>query len=159
MIGEAKRAVGIPVIGNGDVRDPAGAMRMLETTGCDAVMMGRAAFGDPWVFRRVRAAWERGEHLPLPSARERLEAGIRHLRMMVNAVGADCAAREMRKHVAWYVKGLPNSARVREQVNRTRSVDEMVELLTSYLGELESPLGGDAFEAADGARTEAHAAL
>jgi tRNA-dihydrouridine synthase B len=143
MIGEAKRAVSIPVIGNGDVRGPEDAIRMLETTGCDAVMMGRAAFGDPWVFRRVRAFHERGETLAPPRAAERLEAGIRHLGMMVESVGADLAAREMRKHVAWYVRGLPNSARVREQVNRTRSVDEMVDLLTAYLAELErSECGG-----------------
>jgi tRNA-dihydrouridine synthase B len=138
MIGEAKKAVGIPVIGNGDVRSPEDAVRMLEMTGCDAVMMGRAAFGDPWVFRRVRAFHERGEKLAPPTAAERLEAGIRHLRMMTEAVGPDCAAREMRKHVAWYVKGLPNSAKVREQVNRTRSVDEMADLLRAYLGELEA---------------------
>ena len=136
MIGEAKKAVGIPIIGNGDVRDPADAVRMLETTGCDAVMLGRAAFGDPWVFRRVRAFWERGEQLPQAGAGERLEAGIRHLAMMVESVGPECAAREMRKHVAWYVKGLPNSARVREQVNRTRSVDEMADLLREYVAEL-----------------------
>jgi tRNA-dihydrouridine synthase B len=136
MIGEAKRGVGIPVIGNGDVRNPEDAVRMLETTGCDAVMLGRAAFGDPWVFRRVRAFWESGATLPPPTAAERLEAGIRHLGMMVESVGADCAAREMRKHVAWYVKGLPHSARVREQVNRTRSVDEMADLLRAYLEEL-----------------------
>ena len=138
MIGEAKRAVGIPVIGNGDVRGPEDAVRMLELTGCDGVMMGRAAFGDPWVFRRVRAWMERGESLPPPSPAERLAAGIRHLGMMVASVGADCAAREMRKHVAWYVKGLPNSARVREQVNHTRSADEMVALLRDYLRELEA---------------------
>lgn len=138
MIGEAKRAVSIPVIGNGDVRGPEDALRMLNETGCDAVMLGRAAFGDPWVFRRARAAWERGESLPLPTPRERLEAGIRHLGMMVKSVGADSAAREMRKHVAWYVKGLPHSARVREQVNHTRSVDEMVALLHRYLEELEA---------------------
>jgi tRNA-dihydrouridine synthase B len=136
LIGEAKRSVGIPVIGNGDVRSPADALRMLETTGCDAVMLGRAAFGDPWVFRRVRAAWERGETLSLPTADERLEAGVRHLRMMVASVGADAAAREMRKHVAWYVKGLPHSHRVREQVNRTRGVEEMVALLEAYRAEL-----------------------
>jgi tRNA-dihydrouridine synthase B len=147
MIGEAKRAVGIPVIGNGDVRGPEDAVRMLERTGCDAVMLGRAAFGDPWVFRRIRAWHERGEALPPPSARERLEAGVRHLAMMTAAVGEVCAAREMRKHVAWYVKGLPNSARVREQVNRTRSVHEMADLLRAYLLELE--LGG--FTAAEGA--------
>ena len=140
MIGEAKRAVNIPVIGNGDVRGPDDAVRMLETTGCDAVMLGRAAFGDPWVFKRLRAFYERGEQLPLPTASERLEAGVRHLYLMIAAVGDASAAREMRKHVAWYVKGLPNSARVREQVNRTRSVGEMVELLRAYLVELE--LGG-----------------
>jgi nifR3 family TIM-barrel protein len=144
MIGEARRAVSIPVIGNGDVRSAADALRMLETTGCHAVMLGRAAFGDPWIFRRLRAAWERGEDLPPPTARERLEAGLRHLGMMVASVGPDCAAREMRKHVAWYVKGLPHSSRVREQVNRTRSVDEMAELLRDYLIELDR--GG--FEAA-----------
>lgn len=138
MIGEARRAVGIPVIGNGDVRSAEDALRMLETTGCDAVMLGRAAFGDPWVFRRVRALWERGEALPPPTAADRLAAGVRHLGMMEAAVGPESAAREMRKHVAWYIKGLPNSARIRDQVNRTRNVDEMIALLRTYLEELES---------------------
>ena len=149
MIGEAKRAVGIPVIGNGDVRTAEDAVRMLQTTGCDGVMVGRAAFGDPWVFRRIRALIERGETLPPPSATERLEAGVRHLAMMVKSVGPDCAAREMRKHVAWYIKGLPNSARVREQVNRTRSSEEMVELLQAYLGQLQTH-GLEAFIAEPG---------
>ena len=138
LIGEAKSAVGIPVIGNGDVRSPEDAVRMLERTGCDAVMLGRAAFGDPWVFRRLRAWHERGERLPLPTPGERLGAGVRHLHLMTAAIGASGAAREMRKHVAWYVRGLPNSARVREQVNRTQSVEEMADLLRAYLGELES---------------------
>jgi tRNA-dihydrouridine synthase B len=136
LIGEAKKAVGIPVIGNGDVRAPEDAARMLETTGCDAVMLGRAAFGDPWVFRRARAFLERGERLPLATAAERLETGVRHLHMMVETVGAEAAAREMRKHVAWYVRGLPRSAQVREQVNRTRGAEEMVGRLRQYLEEL-----------------------
>ncbi|HTR97154.1 MAG TPA: tRNA dihydrouridine synthase DusB [Candidatus Acidoferrales bacterium] len=136
MIGEAKRAIGIPVIGNGDVRDAAGAVRMLRETGCDGVMLGRAAFGDPWVFRRIRALVERGEALSPPTAGERLEAGIRHLAMMVRSAGEHAAAREMRKHVAWYVKGLPHSARVREQVNHTRSAAEMAGLMRGYLDEL-----------------------
>jgi len=157
MIGAAREAIGIPVIGNGDVRSPEDALRMLEQTGCDAVMMGRAAFGDPWVFRRVRAMWERGEALPLPTAAERLEAGVRHLRMMEHSVGAESAAREMRKHVAWYIKGLPNSARVREQVNRTRTAAEMTDLLRGYLLELEAegahglPAAGAEPEAREGA--------
>jgi len=137
MIAEAKQAIGIPVIGNGDVRTPEDAVRMLETTGCDAVMLGRAAFGDPWVFRRVRARHERGESLPLPTAAERLEAGVRHLGMMVGEIGEAAAAREMRKHVAWYIKGLPHSARVRDQVNHTRSAAELADLLREYLETLE----------------------
>lgn len=137
MIGAAKRAVAVPVIGNGDVRTPQDAVRMLESTGCDGVMLGRAAFGDPWVFRRLRVYHATGEILPPPTAAERLELGVRHLHLMVESVGHDCAAREMRKHVAWYVKGLPHSARVREQVNHTRSVDEMSDLLRAYLAELE----------------------
>jgi nifR3 family TIM-barrel protein len=144
LIGEAKRAVAIPIIGNGDVRNAADAVRMLELTGCDGVMLGRAAFGDPWVFRRMRALIERGEALPLPSAAERLEAGVRHLGMLVQAVGSELAAREMRKHVAWYIKGLPHSARVREQVNHTRTADDMAGLLHAYLGELAAH-GLDAF--------------
>jgi tRNA-dihydrouridine synthase B len=151
MIGEAKRAVSIAVIGNGDVRTCDDARTMLQTTGCDAVMMGRSAFGDPWVFRRVRAYHERGTVLEPPTARERLETGLRHLAMMRDEFGSDVAAREMRKHVAWYVKGLPNSARVREQVNRTRSVVEMGELLTAYLEQLERE-GLESFGEAPGAQ-------
>jgi tRNA-dihydrouridine synthase B len=163
MIGEAKQAVGIPVIGNGDVRSEEDAVRMLKSTGCDAVMLGRAAFGDPWVFKRLRAFWERGERLAPPAACERLQAGIRHLGLMVEHVGPESAAREMRKHVAWYVRGLPHSARVREQVNRTPSVDEMVALLRAYVAELESgAAAGEANGPDDGSAvveaSEAHAA-
>jgi nifR3 family TIM-barrel protein len=144
LIAEAKRAVGIPVIGNGDVRTPADAMRMLAETGCDGVMLGRAAFGDPWVFRRVIAYQRTGETLPPPSPAERLETGLRHLDLLLADVGPAVAAREMRKHVAWYVRGLPHSARVREQVNRTRDVEEMKALLRSYLEELGSePVAAD----------------
>jgi tRNA-dihydrouridine synthase B len=137
MIGDAKQAVRIPVIGNGDVRTREDAARMLADTGCDAIMIGRAAFGDPWVFQRLRAFHERGETLPPPTASERLAAGIRHLQMMVTEFGEAVASREMRKHVAWYIKGLPHSARVREQVNHTPTTDALAALLRGYLDELE----------------------
>ena len=150
LIGEAKAAVRIPVIGNGDVRTAADAVRMLELTGCDGVMLGRAAFGDPWVFKRIRALLEHGAELPPPTAAERLEAGVRHLAMMERSVGSEHAAREMRKHVAWYIKGLPHSARVREQVNRARTADELAGLLRDYLGELAAH-GLDAFAPDSGA--------
>ena len=153
MIAAAKEAVGIPVIGNGDVRSPEDAVRMLETTGCDLVMLGRAAFGDPWVFRRIRAWQERGERLSPPTAAERLEAGVRHLALLEADVGEGVAAREMRKHVAWYIKGLPHSARVREQVNRTRTAAELAELLRDYLGTLERQ-GLGAFAPEPGALAE-----
>jgi tRNA-dihydrouridine synthase B len=136
MIAEARQGIGIPVIGNGDVRDARDAVRMLETTGCDAVMLGRAAFGDPWIFRRIRALAERGETLPPPTAQERLETGVRHLELLVRSAGETVAAKEMRKHVAWYIKGLPHSARVREQVNHTRTAAELAELLRAYLTDL-----------------------
>jgi len=155
LIGAAKRAVTIPVIGNGDVRTREDAVRMLAETGCDAVMLGRAAFGDPWVFRRLRAFHERGESLPLPTASERLAAGIRHLRLMVAEFGESVASREMRKHVAWYIKGLPHSARVREQVNHTPTTDALAALLHGYLQELERDGLGDV--APDPAATPAEA--
>jgi|KBSSwiStaDraftv2_1062776.scaffolds.fasta_scaffold65870_4 tRNA-dihydrouridine synthase B len=154
MIAAAKQAVGIPVIGNGDVRTPEDAERMLETTGCDLVMLGRAAFGDPWVFRRLRAHHERGESLPLPTAAERLEAGVRHLRLLVADVGEAIAAKEMRKHVAWYIRGLPHSHKVREQVNQTRSAEDLAALLTLYLETLEQQ-GLSAFAPESGAEVGA----
>ena len=158
LIGEAKRAVAIPVLGNGDVRTEDDALRMIEETGCDAVMLGRAAFGDPWVFRRVRAFHERGVRLAPPTAAERLAAGLRHLDMLCESAGPEAAAREMRKHVAWYIKGLPNSAQVREQVNRTRGIAEMADLLRGYLGAL-AVEARDAFESpAAAAAEELHAA-
>lgn len=135
-IAEARRAVRIPVIGNGDVRTPEDAVRMIEETGCDGVMVGRAALGDPWVFARLRAWWERRERLPLPSAAQRIGMALRHLRLAVEDVGFDAAVREMRKHVAWYVRGLPHAARLREQVNDAHTVADVETLLLGYLREL-----------------------
>src|SRR5262249_55522833 len=105
--------------------------------GCDAVMLGRAAFGDPWGFPRLRAFHVGGERLPQPSAADRLEAGIPHLRMMVDAVGGGAAPREMRKPRARDIQGLPPSAKVREAVNRTQTADQLAALLRDYLEDLE----------------------
>lgn len=156
MIAAAKQAVSIPLIGNGDVRSEDDALRMLET-GCDAVMLGRAAFGDPWVFRRLRAWHERGERLAPPTPRERLEAGLEHLRLLAAHTGPDAAAREMRKHAAWYVKGLPNSAVVREKVNHTRTVEEMADVLRGYLEGLEADGSNGTHPASFAATADANA--
>ena len=136
MIAAARRAVGIPVIGNGDVREAPDALERLAASGADGVMIGRGAMSNPWIFRRILALAGRGETLPPPTAQERLETGIRHLEMLVRSSGEVVAAKEMRKHVAWYIKGLPHSARVREQVNHSRTAAEMAELLGAYLSDL-----------------------
>jgi tRNA-dihydrouridine synthase B len=137
VIGDVKRATSLPVIGNGDVKTPEDALRMVVETGCDAVMVGRGSFGNPWLFERAQRLLEGLDPGPEPTPRERITTAIAHLHDLARKKG-DYAAVLMRKHVAWYVRGLPNSARVREQVNHTRSVVEMEDLLSAYLGELEA---------------------
>jgi nifR3 family TIM-barrel protein len=148
-IAAARRSVRIPVVGNGDVRGPEDAARLLETTGCDGVMVGRAALGDPWVFARLLAWWARGERLAPPSAAARIGMALRHLRL-AEAAHAGAATREMRRHVAWYLRGLPHAARVRGEVNGTRTAAEMERLLLAYLAELESAAAGPAAAAPRG---------
>lgn len=137
-IAEVRGAVRIPVVGNGDVRTPEDADRMLATTGCEGVMVGRAALGDPWVFARLRAWRERGERLAPPAAADRIGMALRHLRLAEADAGPAIAVREMRKHVAWYLRGLPHAARVREQANGARSVADLEELLLAYRAGLET---------------------
>ncbi len=146
-IAEARRAVRIPVVGNGDVRTPEDAARMLEDTGCDGVMVGRAALGDPWIFARLLAWWAHGERLAMPSPAARIGMAVRHLHLAAADAGPAVAAREMRKHVAWYLRGLPHAARVRERVNRTHTVEELEALLLDYLRELEAGAGAVADDA------------
>lgn len=141
IIREVKQAVDIPVIGNGDVTSPQDAARMLEETGCDAVMIGRACLGDPWIFRRVVRYLQTGELLPMPSARERLEMAMRHLRMAVDFKGEYRAVREMRKPVAWYLKGISGSNRIKQRVQREEQAAIVLEVLADFLHEL-----GDAGE-------------
>lgn len=136
IIREVKQAVDIPVIGNGDVASPEDAVRMLEHTGVDAVMIGRACLGDPWIFRRVTHFLDTGEVLPMPSPREKLEMAIRHLKMAVEFKGEVRAVREMRKPIAWYLKGVPGSNRVKQQVQRLIDATLVAEVLQEFLAEL-----------------------
>lgn len=136
IIREVKQAVDIPVIGNGDVASPEDAVRMLEHTGVDAVMIGRACLGDPWIFRRVTHFLDTGEMLPMPSPREKLEMAIRHLKMAVEFKGEVRAVREMRKPIAWYLKGVPGSNRVKQQVQRLTDAALVTEVLQEFLAEL-----------------------
>ncbi|MDO5303003.1 MAG: tRNA dihydrouridine synthase DusB [Clostridia bacterium] len=126
QIRAVKEAVNIPVIGNGDVVDGASAIRMLDETGCDFVMVGRGALGNPWIFRELVASW-RGEELPAPpTVNEKKAMMIEHFQMMKELKGEYAAVREMRKHVGWYIKGMPGSAAFRGRVNQIDNAEELV---------------------------------
>jgi nifR3 family TIM-barrel protein len=116
IIRDVKAAVGIPVIGNGDVRSPIDAWNLLRLTGCDAVMVGRAALGSPWIFRGISHFLRHGVAAPPPTATDRLSMLMRHYRMLASSRGPGRALREMRKHFAWYTKGIPGSAKLRGRV-------------------------------------------
>ncbi len=130
IIRQVKEAVKIPVIGNGDVDSPQKAKELLEQTGCDGVMVGRAARGNPWIFRRITEYLKEGVLLPPPEKEEVLAMMLRHTRMQVEKKGEYLGIREMRKHISWYTAGFPNSARLRAAVNQTETYEEMKNLLT-----------------------------
>ena len=128
-IAEVKRAVQIPVIVSGDVRRPADLARALDITGADAVMIGRGAQGNPWIFPQLIHWLRTGEELPPPTLTERAQVILRHLDLLVHYKGEYVGIREMRKHAAWYTRGLSGSAELRERFNRAASKDEFINIL------------------------------
>lgn len=129
IIAKVKEAVSIPVIGNGDVTDGASAVALLEQTGCDGVMVGRAARGNPWIFSQIAAWLEDGTILPRPDIEEVKQTILYHAQLQLTTKGEYTAIREMRKHVSWYTSGYPNSARLRQVVNQTESYEELCALV------------------------------
>jgi nifR3 family TIM-barrel protein len=125
IIRRVKEAVRIPVIGNGDVVDGPSAKAMIEETGCDGVMIARAAEGNPWIFREVISYLETGEAVPRPSLKEMYETVIRHADLQLKYKGEYIGIREMRKHVAWYTTGLPGSAKFRAAINQMDDMDSL----------------------------------
>jgi tRNA-dihydrouridine synthase B len=131
IIRRVKERVSIPVIGNGDVRTPEDAARLLAYTGCDAVMVGRAAQGNPWIFRQIGQYLANGRTPPPPSLAERLEVLARHLDMLIAHKGEHIAIMEMRRHAAWYTKGLPHAAEIRLRLNQAESRGDFARILAA----------------------------
>jgi len=129
IIREVKQEVGIPVVGNGDVWCPQDAKEMLDYTGCDGVMIGRGARGNPWLLTRTLVFIREGKLIPEPTPLERLKVARRHLDLAVRFKGEKKGLLEMRKHLAWYIRGLPGAVRWREKINRTECIGALKELL------------------------------
>jgi tRNA-dihydrouridine synthase B len=132
IIREVKQAVGIPVIGNGDVRTPHDAKRLLTETGCDGIMVGRGAQGNPWIFRQIIHYLATGEILLPPGLDERIDMLLRHLDMLVEHKGEYVGIREMRSHAAWYTKGLHKSAELRLTFNQAASKADFIRIMEDY---------------------------
>lgn len=131
IIRQVKEAVSIPVIGNGDVTGPESAKRMLEETGVDGIMIGRAARGNPWIFGQIKEYLETGILPQKPELSEVREMMLRHARMQLECKGEYTGIREMRKHVAWYTAGYPNSAKLRAKINEVETYQELEALLNT----------------------------
>lgn len=138
LIAEVKRTVSVPVVANGDVVDAESFRQVLEVTGCDGVMIGRGALGNPWIFRRLACIW-RGEPDPgPPTVQERWTTLKRHYALYLETVSKPQAVREMRKHVGWYTKGLPRSAEFRDAVNHIDDPQTLMSVVDSYFAGLAS---------------------
>lgn len=133
IIRRVKEAVKIPVIGNGDVTSGERAISMMEQTGCDGVMIGRGAQGNPWIFRELLEYERTGQIPERPTKKQIRETMLRHARLQIAFKGDYLGIREMRKHVAWYTKGLEGSARLRDDINKVDSYEELEELLKERL--------------------------
>ena len=133
IIRQVKEAVSIPVIGNGDVDSPRKAKAMLEETGCDGIMVGRGARGNPWLFGRIVSYLETGTDPGKPSLEQVRDMMLRHARMQLEYKGEYTGMREMRKHIAWYTAGYPHSAKLRAKSNELETLEQLEELLTKMV--------------------------
>ena len=132
-IAKVKKAVSVPVIGNGDIVSGADGVRMIEETGCDGIMVARGAQGNPWLFRELKVYGETGKLPKKPGAEEFKQMILRHGRLLCEEKGEYTAMREMRKHVAWYTTGLPNSAALRGRVNELERYEQLKEMIGWFM--------------------------
>lgn len=128
IIAEVKKAVSIPVVGNGDITDGASAAKMLENTNCDFLMVGRGALGRPWIFQQINAYLADGRILPEPPVSERMRVMCKHIQMICDYKGERIGIREARKHAAWYTKGIRGAAEYRRQLGQLESIAQLEEI-------------------------------
>lgn len=133
IIAKVKAAVQIPVIGNGDIFSPEDGLAMLQQTGCDGIMIGRGALGHPWLYQQTIDFLQKGSYAPEPDFAERTKILLHHAALACTEKGEWIAIREMRKHVAWYFKGMPHSARLREKSNTIATMEDLRNLLTQAI--------------------------
>jgi tRNA-dihydrouridine synthase len=134
-IAAVKEALDIPVIGNGDIKTAADAVRMWQYTGCDGVMIARGAFGDPWIFQEARALLDGCAPRPRPGPAERFAVALRHAQLQQEIKGDDRrTAVEFRKHLGWYVRGLPGAADLRRRLHEIESMRDVERIFREYLG-------------------------
>ncbi len=137
IIRDIKAAVKIPVIGNGDIWSAEDARRMLEHTLCDAVMIGRGSQGNPFIFRQINELFENGHVTYFPTAAEKVEQALLHAKALVNEKGESRGIKESRKHIAWYIKGLPGASAIKGKVFTISNFDVLESLLNDYVRQLQ----------------------
>lgn len=136
IIKDVKQAVSVPIIGNGDIAQPEDARKMIDHTGCDAVMIGRGAQGNPWIFSRTTHYLETGELLAVPTVEERISTALYHAEMILKHKGSYIGIRQMRSHLAWYIKGLPKASQMRGTINKIEDLEELKSVLWKYAREI-----------------------
>lgn len=140
IIKEVKQAVTIPIIGNGDIDSPEIAKKRLDETGVDAIMIGRAALGNPWIIYQVVKYLEKGVLINDPSPREKIDVCLLHMDRLITLKGEKVAIMEMRKHAAWYLKDIKGNGKARKQINQAETRDELVNILFEFVREVEADM-------------------
>jgi len=133
-----KESVSIPVIGNGDIKSPMAAKEMISRTKCDGIMIGRAALGNPWLINRIKKYINDEIIIPEPTVAEKLDVALRHFDYMSSYYGNQAAIYKMRSHFCWYLKNLPNSARIKAQIVRAQSIEDIKRIFSIYINIIET---------------------